>query len=243
MAMFAQTPTFDVASVKLAKDDGGTGSRHLQRSYGPQSVIFGGYTLAFIISDAWQFPPGRIIGPGSLTKQSLWPLLATGYDIEGKADHPVTNAQLRLMLQTLLAERFQLAMHRETKTGPVYKLALAKGGPKFEEASGGGLVMAGAPEGFVFRNAEIFRLAGYLGSRVDREVVDDTGLQGLYNFTVKIPEEMRQNQPAKTAGGTFDAPTAAIFSDVLKPLGLQLVAGSAPVEYLVVDRVEKPAGN
>jgi uncharacterized protein (TIGR03435 family) len=232
-----------VASVKPYKDDG-VGPRNSHSSYGPQGVDFGGRTLAFIIAEAYNFPVGRLVGPGSLTKQALWGSLTQGYDIVAKAEHAVPKEQLRLMLQSLLADRFQLKLHWETKTGPVYKLVVAKNGPKLEEPDApGDLVMSRSADGFVFRNAEILRLTGYLSSYADRLVVDETGLKGLYNFTVKIPEDLRQNPPVKSEGASPDSPTAARFAEVLKPLGLQLIPGTAPVEYLVVDQVQRPSAN
>jgi uncharacterized protein (TIGR03435 family) len=103
--------------------------------------------------------------------------------------------------------------------------------------------MSGSADGYVFRNAEMFRLAGYLSSYADRIVVDDTGLTGLYNFAVKKPEDLRQDSPVKSDGRSPDSASADVFAEVLKRLGLRLVAGTAPVEYLVIDHVERPSGN
>lgn len=92
-----------------------------------------------------------------------------------------------------------MAWHWETVTRPVCKLVAAKGEAKLAVSEDGGdLVMAGSPEGFVFRNAEVFRLAGYLSSHVDRMVVDETGLAGLYNFEIKLPEDLWANPQAKS---------------------------------------------
>jgi uncharacterized protein (TIGR03435 family) len=235
-------PSFDVASIKPALDDAGTGPRNFRRSYTPQGIDFRGLTLGFIISEAYRFPPGRIVGPNSLTKQALWEPLTKGYDITARAGGAVPREQLRLMLQSLLADRFQLKIHRESKSGPVYRLVVAKGGPKLEESeSNGDLVMSRTADALVFRNAEIFRLAGSLS--LDRMVVDETGLKGFYNFTVKLPEDLRQNPPVKSETPSPDSPSAALFADVLKPLGLQLIAATAPVDYLVIDHVERPSGN
>jgi len=237
----AQSPTFDVASVKLYKDDGKS-PRNSHSTYGPQGIDLGARPLAFIISEAYAFPPGRVV-PASSGKEAILGLLRQGYDIVAKSDHAVPKEQLKLMLQSLLADRFQLTMHRESRTMPVYKLVVAKSGPKLEESEGGDLVMGGGPDGFQYRNAEVFRLCGHISSYVDRVVVDETGLKGLYNFVVKIPEDLRQNPQPKQDGKSPDSPSAALFAEVLKPLGLQLVGGTAPVEYLVVDRVERPSEN
>jgi uncharacterized protein (TIGR03435 family) len=169
--------------------------------------------------------------------------LRDGYDISAKTDHPASKAELHVMLQSLLAERFRLALHREAMVRPVYKLSVARSGPRLRMSEGDGeLVMSGGPDEFVFRNAEVFRLAGYLSSFLDRMVVDQTGLPGLYDYVVKIPEELKRNPPVKSELSP-DSSSAAVFTDVLKPLGLQLNAGEASVEYLVVDHVEKPDAN
>lgn len=189
----ASTVKFDVAAVKPFKDDGGPRNA---ASYGPQGITFRGLTLAFIVGEAFSFPVGRIVGPGSLTPESLWPSLMQGYDIVAHADHPVPREELKLMLQSLLAERFNLRLHREAKTSPVYKLVITKGGPKLEASPvEGDLFMAGGPDGYVFRNAEIMRLAGALSGRLDRSVVDQTGLMGRYNFVLQQPAEVRQDAP------------------------------------------------
>lgn len=235
-------PTFEVASVKLHKDDG-VGPRNSRTTWGPQGVDLE-RPLAFIISEAYHIPPGYIVGPSSLTKEALWGALSQGYDIVAKADHRVSRDQLRLMLQSLLADRFQLTMHRESKVRSVYRLVVAKGGPKLEDSEPvGDLVMSRTPEGFVYRHAEAFRICGLLSSHLDRMVVDETGLKGLYNFTVKLPEDLIRNALPKSDLPSPDSPTAGRFADVLKPLGLQLIAGTASVEYLVVDHVERPTEN
>jgi uncharacterized protein (TIGR03435 family) len=232
-------PFFEVASVKLFKEEG-VGPRNSHSTYGPQGINLGARPLGFLISEAYQFPAGRIVGSSSQNAEAMKG--PPSYDIVAKADRPVPKEQLRLMLQSLLADRFKLVLHRETKTGPVYRLVVARGGPKLEESEGD-IAMYGSPDGYVFRNAEIFWLTAYLSGRVDRMVVDETGLKGLYNFTVKTPEDLRQPLTVKSEGRSPDSPSAAVFSDVLKPLGLQLIAGTAAVEYLVIDHVEKPSEN
>ncbi len=239
----AGTPKFEVASVKLYKDEIGTVRNSV--FYGPQGITFGGVTLAFIIGEAYNFPVGRIQGPESLTKESLWGPLRQGYDIAAKAEHAVPKEQLRLMLQSLLADRFKLALHWEAKTDPVYRLVVAKGGPKLEGSDAtGGFSFSAGPDGFVFRNAGMVQLSSGLSGRLDRTVVDQTGLKGLYNFILKRSEDLRQDPPGvKSDGISPDTPSAAAFEDALKQLGLQLIAGKAPVDYLVIDSVEKPSAN
>ena len=74
-------------------------------------------------------------------------------------------------------------------------------------------------------------------------VVDATGLQGVYNFTLRIPEDVRKNPPAKSEGISPDSLSASRFADSLKRLGLQLAPGNDSLEYLIVDHVERPTAN
>jgi uncharacterized protein (TIGR03435 family) len=235
---------FEVASVKFhPRYQGSAGDRReITVSYGPQGITFGGLNLGFIISEAYGFPPGRVVIPESVPKETLFGPYSEGYDIIAKADHPVSKDQLRLMLQSLLADRFMLTLHKEARTRPLYKLIVAKDGPKFETAEpGGSLQVFRSPEGFVFRNAEIMRLCAYLSGQVDRTVVDDTSLKGVYNLTVKLPEE--EGPRVKSDGRSPDSPSTALFVEALKRLGLQLIAERGPVEYLVIDHVDKPSEN
>jgi uncharacterized protein (TIGR03435 family) len=243
-AVAADRPAFDVASVKPHHDDGK--SPRNSRIWTPDSVTFGGCSLAFIIAEAYGITPGGVIGPGSLTKEALWPALSQGYDVIGKAGKPVSKQQLRQMLQTLLVDRFQLVAHRETQIKPAYKMTVIPGGLKLEESqdAAGSFDVSRTPEGYVFRNAELMRLGGFLSGRLDRTVVDETGVKGVYNFTLRAPEELAPSSEDKSkVGNTPDSPSASRVRNALKELGLQLTAGQAEVEYLVIDRVERPSGN
>ena len=106
--VFGQTapPAFEVASVKLYKDDG-VGDRGLHNSYGLQGVDFR-CALALAIGEAYNFPVGRIVGPGSLTKEALWGALSQGYSIVAKSAEPSSRDQLRLMLQSLFVRSIQV---------------------------------------------------------------------------------------------------------------------------------------
>ena len=229
----ASGQTFDVASVKIYRDDGGPRN---SRSYSPHGVTFGGCSLGFIIGEAYNFPVGQLQGPNSLRQ---------GYDVVGRADNPVSKDQVRLMLQSLLAERFGLTLHRDTRSERVYMLVVAKDGPKLEESqkTAESFGFSGGPTEYVFRNAEMMRLSGFLSGQVDRIVVDHTGLAGIYNFVLKKPDTLPQDSPAKSEGRSPDSFTAGNFATALKQLGLQLTPGTAPVDYLVVDRVERPSDN
>ncbi len=234
---------FEVASIKLWHDDG-VSPRNSHATYTPDGINFGAFVLAAVIGEAYQFPVGRIQGTGSLTKESLWAPLRVGYDIVAKADHPVSKDQLRLMIQSLLADRFKLELHRESKTGPVYKLVVAKDGPKLDESQDpeGKYNVSRSPNGFVFRNADMTGASVFLSSLVDRPIVDRTGLAVRYNFVVK-PEDIPSDKSAVAAGTSPETPSSAALAESLKRLGLQLIPDRAAVEYLVIDRVQPLSEN
>jgi uncharacterized protein (TIGR03435 family) len=91
----------------------------------------------------------------------------------------------------------------------------------------------------------MLRLVGFLSGRVDRAVVDQTGLKGLYNFVLKMPPSAAQDQAAvkKSEGLSPETPSASDFADGLKHLGLQLIPDRASVDYLVIDHVDQPSEN
>lgn len=234
---FAQTPEFEVASIRPYGD----GERN-SPLFTADGIAFRGVALAAVIGEGYNFPYGRITGPGSRTPESRWGSLSTGYDIVAKAGRPVSKEQLRLMLQALLKDRFKLSLHLETKTAPVYKLVVAKNGPKLEESEIGGVfTMSFAEDSYLFRNTEMMRFIGLLAGHLDRPVVDQTGLAGSYNFKLKAPRLLSAVEPQDVLPKSEvrgDWVSSSLFAD-LKQIGLELVAGNGSVDYL--DHVEKPS--
>ena len=238
---FAQTPEFEVASIRPYAD----GERN-SPLFTADGIAFRGVALAAVIGEAYNFPYGRIVGPGSHTPESLWGTLSSGYDIVAKAGRATSKEQLRLMLQALLKDRFKMSLHLQTKTAPVYKLVVAKNGPKLEESEIPGVfAMSFAEDSYVFRNTEMMRLIGFLAGHLDRPVVDQTGLAGSYNFKLKAPRLLSAVQPEDVPPKSevrADWVSSSLFTD-LKQIGLDLVAGSGSVDYLVIDHVVKPSEN
>ena len=231
---------FDAASVRPHASDG-VGKRDQRASYGPQNIDFTGLALGFIIGEAYAVPPGHVVGATDQVTGALRGL--EGYDIEAKAPRPATKDELRGMLQSLLADRFKLTVHREKRELDVFRLVTASGGPKLTPAQSGEYATDGSsPDGLAFHNADLSRLASLLTSFAGREVVDDTGLKGLYNFTLRMPDGYTLAS-AKAGLATGSGPDAASFAAPLRALGLQLVSGKAAVDFVVVDHVERPTAN
>jgi uncharacterized protein (TIGR03435 family) len=232
-------PSFEVASVRVSTTQEGSAAQR----WGPQTVDLVRANLLTTIADAYQIPYTRIVTPRDSASQKV---LGTNYDITAKADHASPKSELLLMSQTLFEDRFHLRVHKESKTGDVYKLVIAKGGPKLEESTLDGRASGNlVPGGLVIKNTELWRFCAVLSGRMGRPVVDETGLTGIYNFTLKLDilEDVSSSKPDLNKTKIADWSSSSIFSDIQKQLGLQLVSAKAPVDYLVIDHVEQPAEN
>jgi uncharacterized protein (TIGR03435 family) len=170
------------------------------------------------------------------------------FDVEAKSSDRANRDQLLLMLRTLLADRFKLAVHRETKELAVYALVVAKGGPKFhalnaDETSCWPGCAASPGKTNHLRQRDLPALATYLtrlGS--DRPVIDKTGLTGYFALDLdmeKIMREAAQSGEPPTNGSIFEA----TVNDMQGELGLKLAPTKAPIEMLAIDHAEKPTEN
>jgi uncharacterized protein (TIGR03435 family) len=166
------------------------------------------------------------------------------YDIFAKAEGYAlpTREEFRQMLQTLLADRFKLKVHRESKEMPVYALVVGKDGPKFKESapdatfSGYGGVN-GRNQYMKQTKATMEDLTDSLGIFADRPIVDRTGLTGTYDYRIEATPDFRLH------GGSEDLSDISVFAAVQEQLGLKLEPQKALIEILVVDHIEKPSAN
>jgi len=177
------------------------------------------------------------------------PLSAVGdimYDVVAKAEGNgvPTRDEFRQMVQSLLADRFQLAVHRERKEMPVYALVVGKNGPKLKNSAPDAGSMANVGVGgrnydYDLPKATMGRLVELINqvSGLDRPVVDKTALAGVYDIRLTFTPEYRISR-----GPESDLNDIRIFTAV-EELGLRLAPQKADVETVVVDRVEKPSEN
>jgi uncharacterized protein (TIGR03435 family) len=184
------------------------------------------------------------------------------FDIQGRATGEATKSEMRLLVRALLAERFKLAWHTEQREGAVLALTVATPGrlgpqialhrqgepcgqdPKFASipCGSGGLVAASRPDRtrLAGRAEPIERLAALLSNNsfagVDRAIIDRTGLDGQFDFVLEfaIPVPSAESQP------TADISGLSLGTALREQLGLKLESTRAPVEILVIDRVERP---
>lgn len=234
---FAQTPaagppSFDVASVKLHK---GVITFSADPAVHGRTVISTASTLRDFIEYAYGVRSDQIAGAPA------W-AFSEHYDLEAKAEGEgaLSTAQSRQMIQALLADRFQLRIHRENQEVAVYALAVARGAPKFQsaapDAKGGYSVRAG-DKGLHMevRRGTMAQLARQLSVTAGRPVMDRTGLSGYYAFTLDWFPADRTPPP--------DLDTPDMFAALREQLGLRLEPSRAPVEKLVIDHVDKPSEN
>ncbi len=161
------------------------------------------------------------------------------YDIEAKTGRPekITPEELRPLMQNLLVERFHLKFHRETRELSVYVLAAAKGGAKLKpqtESESVATNTTGGPKRSELTATAVSMqlLAGYLGNRLGRIVVDRTGLNGGYDFQLEwSPEE------------SADSAAQSLVTALREQLGLRLETVKSPVQVLVIDGIERPSEN
>jgi uncharacterized protein (TIGR03435 family) len=241
-------PTFEVATIKPS-DPGRPGKLFTVRG---RDVVTINTTVNDLITMAYNLHVRQVTaGPSWLDDEK--------FDLTGRPDVPgqPSVAQIKTMLQKLLADRFQLKFHREQKELPVYAITAAKTGVKIAKSEADpnglpGLFFGGAGPGggvnFNVRNATLAEVAQTLqGSVLDKPVVDQTGLAGKYDFIVKFTPDPGQ---MAAFGGPGGAPPASnpdappdLFAAFTQQLGLRLETSKAPVEVLVIDKVEKPTAN
>jgi uncharacterized protein (TIGR03435 family) len=256
----AARATFEVASVKPNVSNSSTSNSNEP----PGGYVATNMSLRRLIAIAYrmrlQTERDRIVGPSWID--------AARFDINARTPPGSSREQVPDMLRALLVERFGLAAHTETREAPVYALVLARTdgqpGPQLTRSSldcskpqafrsgaaGPGTGVADEkPQCGIISNVDgnggVLRgggrsmadLAGNLAGRVSREVIDRTGLTGTYDFVLRWTPENFAN-PAGNAGPSRDG--TLIVTALQEQLGLKLETGRGPVEFLIIDKVDRP---
>ena len=258
VAALAQQPAFEAASIRRndsGREGGGAGPRG-------DRFLANNLPLTSLLAYAFQPPQGQLLR-SQIVGAPAW-ADSDRYDIEAKAagdGRPIPIAQIRAMVQSLLQDRFQLKWHSEKRDLPVYHLVLLKGGPKLSQDQTPpetrnlmiDFITAGAPETPLPRGAmrmvrgpssttligsavSVSRLMLLLRGQSDRMVIDQTGFTGLFDLHL----EFRPAAAEVAAGANDSAPS--LFT-AIQDLGLKLESAKAPMDVVVVDRVQKPSGN
>lgn len=237
-------PSFEVATVKpSAPDEQGKGFRWDGARFSTVNT-----TLVDLIKFSYGVQEKQVLdGPAWMSTDK--------FDLAGKPDTPGSpdDHQLKSMVQKLLADRFGLKFHRDTKELSAYVLSVGKSGPKLKKPDAD----AGSLPGLWFRglgvltvtNATMQDFCGLMQEAVlDRPVVDHTDLAGRWNFLLKWTPDQSQfggmgvKVPPPSDTPAADAPPP-LFTAIQEQIGLKLEAGKAQVGVLEIDHVEKPSGN
>jgi uncharacterized protein (TIGR03435 family) len=239
-------PVFEAASVKSVPAQPGFRQPGVMKCENGRLTMHNASFMG-IVSWAFDMRSWNIVVPSWAAETPEQPL----YDIDAEADGPVPQAQVKLMLQRLLAERFQFAAHHEMREGVQRVLRVAKGGPKLKEA---GAVEPGTPVGpatprvrndqansrIICKGATLEEFLLRLNvTGIGGPIYDQTGLTGRYDFTLDYGKYIEDSDPAHR----LNALQQARF-DAMHELGLEVAEVKMPVDTLVVDRAEKrPTGN
>jgi uncharacterized protein (TIGR03435 family) len=256
----AALPSFEVASIKLDRSNSGlrstrlTPGRFSTTGISAKSLIEFAYSVEFYVQ---------------LSGGPSW-ISSNKYDVEAKVDDALAAKlqklplreradQVRLMVRSLLADRFKLKVSYATRELPIYALVVAKGGPKLTPAANTGkdsFRMGGTSNGttneLVATDASMGSLSVTLGREpeLERPVVDETGLTGRYDFKLHWTPEVLSPQGNDTNGSTAldkapltDSSGPSLFTALREQLGLKLESRKGPVEILVIDHIERPSAD
>lgn len=234
---------FTVASIRsnVEGNRAGEGNERESIRLSPVTLTMHNVTLRSCIRWAFGVRDYQIAGPGWMDSQR--------YDLAANAPSTASTAEMKLMLQGLLEERFKLSLRRETKEQPVYALMPTKKPNKLKAVRSEDPSSLRPVDGAMqFRNFSMADLADQLGSRpfkLDRLVIDRTGLDGLYDFTVQFADTAAGLK--HTLEGMEQAninATGTMLAILQEQLGLALKPLKAPVEALIVEHAEKfPSAN
>jgi uncharacterized protein (TIGR03435 family) len=236
--------TFDVASIKPASPGGRGGI--IRQPPGAESYEVVGAPLDLIMTVAYSVTSRQISGGPGWVSTDRW-------NIEAKAERSGTSDELHDALARILEDRFKLRVRRETRELPCYILTVDKNGSKMpvhdsadliHDPFGGGRGPGGIPA-FSAKNATISYFAFFLSRILDLNVIDHTNLPEHYDVNFHfVPDRLAISAnvpPGAEPPPPPDGPD--IFNALREQLGLHLEKGRGPVEFLVIEHVEKPSEN
>jgi uncharacterized protein (TIGR03435 family) len=245
-AQSSATPTFDVAAIRenTAANDG---HHHIYNDPAESHFRTVNLSTKDLIQFAFGIPSSQILGGPAWLDSAM-------YDTDAKSDASV-DAQLKtlpsadarhekqLMVQALLAERFQLKTHTETRQLPIFNLVVAKGGVTFkldnkvgntDDTGRNHLHVSGTQNTVAVLARELAQMQG-------RAVINKTGLTGSYDLTLRWTPE---NSATPLLNGAPDPnPPPDLFTAIQEQLGLKLESAKGPVEVMVIDHIERPSEN
>ena len=247
---------FEIASVKPADPNAKTNSSSRDAGEG---LNITNVPVRNLITLAYNLRDFQLVGgPGWINTEGYDVVAKTSSDeVAASPSDPQTNSEsidqrrtrfdrVRERLRSLLADRFGLVVHHETRDQTVYLLTVAKNGPKLKAVP----TPEGPPRKEEGRGhaqcfaAPVEMLVTTLANATHRTVVDKTGLTGRYDFVLDwTPDIQRAPADASSDGTSLASAGPTIFTAVQEQLGLRLESGKAPVDVLVIDHVDRPSAN
>jgi uncharacterized protein (TIGR03435 family) len=241
-AAFSQPPSkpsFDVATIKPHVF---TGRGRLGVSVSPNGrVTVSNVSLKNIILTAYAVRDYQVMGGPAWLAMDRYDIAATT-----SLERSPTTTEVQLMLQALLADRFHLKLHRETRELSVYALVVEKKGAKLKQSA------ADSKSSVTFMRGQLTeskvtmtQFALQLAGQVGRPVVDETDLRGDYDFELKwTPDEsLGQNNSPADVSGPQELTGPSVFTAIREQLGLRLDSRKGPVEILMIGHADKPTEN
>ena len=232
-AAFASAQTFAVASIRPSagevqfEHDGKT-------EITPGTLTMRDVTLATCIKFAYGVKDSQISGPEWLQSEH--------FDILAKADAPVAEDQLKLMMQALLADRFKLSFHRQSKELSAYAMTVAKGGAKRKESAPDTKPFReNSAVGTVVKAMTMKEWADFISGPMQTPVVDMTGLKGRYDFSLDFTAYLPGGE--KVMNVAFDNANGIMIAAMQGELGLKMESRKETVDVLMIDHVEMPSAN
>jgi uncharacterized protein (TIGR03435 family) len=232
----APAPAFEVASIKPSKAEPGSSSG-INEDKGRISAHY--VTLRRCIRGAYNVPENQVLGGPKWIDDER-------YDIEAKAAGPAGGHELMIMLQSLLAERFNLVFHRETRPMSGYALILGKSGLKAQHSAAGAPSRGSSRRGAIDAQAyTMAQLAMKLTEAVHLPVADLTSTEGTFDFKLQWTDDAQAKPPSPgdKPGTTAADAGPSIFAALQEQLGLKLESRKVPTEVLVIDRADKASEN
>jgi uncharacterized protein (TIGR03435 family) len=197
----------------------------------PERVYYNYASIRILLMRAYNLPLHRVIGPAWIDSEH--------FEVEAVAPEGSTKEQTKIMLQNLLADRFKLKVHRETRELPLYELIVEENGSKLKESapnatSGPRTRWTGRNVNVTNPKASIADLVLAITSFLDRPTVDRTGLTGVYDLKLTYTPDTPANQRSGP-----DPNDISIFTAIREQLGLKLVSKKGPLDVVVVDQGQK----
>ncbi len=240
-----QPPKYEVSSIK---PNAGSDFRYNFHIEPNGTLAATGITLKRLMMTGYRHQGYRIVGGPAWLDSQRW-------DVQAKSSvsRAVSNDEFPQMLRTMLAERFQLDTHSETRSLPIYELVVDRRGSKLRRVDGGKTKLEiQTGNGLIrFTKATAATFASQLGYALGRPVLNKTGLSGQFSFALEWTPVLGEDGGPTTSGLPAETPEQppsiadgpSIFTAITEQLGLRLESGRGPVEVLVIDHAEKPDGN